>query len=124
MLRLIWQKEDAYSSFSIKYGARNISWKNGGPVQASMPPPPVTMAASKLRIQNHQQVVKLKDKIIDALQAEKRSYLSAAAEEAAKRAHTKVNTLWRKHRALPSTPWLCRSEGTTKMKTVTSTSRK
>ena len=71
-----------------------------------MPPPPVTVAASKLKIPHLQQEIKLEDKIIDALQAERRSYLSTVAEEAGKREHIKMKTLWRKHSALHLTPSL------------------
>lgn len=78
-----------------------------------MAPPPITMAASKLSIESLHDQLKKKDKTILALQAEKRSYLAAAAEEARKRQHAKMNRGWRKHNAIPHTALLYRTEGTT-----------
>ena len=78
-----------------------------------MPPPPVEMAASKLRTQALQDQLKEKDKIIDALQAEKRSYLAAVAEEARNKHWAKMNKGWRKHNAVPHRPSLYRSEAIT-----------
>ena len=78
-----------------------------------MPPPPITMAASILRLENLHDQLKEKDKLICALQAEKRSYLAAAAEEARNREHAKMNKGWRKHNAMPHTTLLHRSKGTT-----------
>ena len=78
-----------------------------------MPPPPVEMAASKLRIQALQDQLKEKDKIIDALQAEKRSYQAAVAEDVSKKHWAKMNKGWRKHNAVPHSPSLYRSEAIT-----------
>ena len=68
-----------------------------------MAPPPITIAASKLSIESLHDQLKTKDKTILALQAEKRSYLAAAAEEARKRQHAKMNRGWRKRNAIPHT---------------------
>lgn len=79
-----------------------------------MAPPPITVAASKLNIENLHDQIKKKDKTILALQAEKRSYLAAAAEEARNREHAKMSRGWRKHNTIPHTTLLDRTEGTTK----------
>lgn len=79
-----------------------------------MAPPPATIAVSKLSIEKLHDQIKEKDKIIFALQAEKRSYLAAAAEEARRREHAKMNKGWRKHHAIPHTTLLHRTGGTTK----------
>lgn len=105
--------EDAYSSSSIKYGSRDKSPEDNGPIQASMPPPPVTMAASKLRIQALEEQLKHKDKIIHTLEAEKHSHLALAAEKARNRELAEMNKGWRRHNVNPLTPSSCRSEGIT-----------
>ena len=75
-----------------------------------MPPPPVTMAASNLRIQSLQKQVKQKDRVILALEAQKRSHLAAGAEQARQRELAKKNKGWHKHNANPFTLDLYRSE--------------
>ena len=90
----------------LKYGTRNTSPGAEGPVQASMPPPLVAMAASKLKLQGPQDQLREKDKFICALQADKQSYLAAAAEEASKGEYGKMNRGWRKHNAMPHKPVL------------------
>lgn len=105
--------EHAYSSSSIKYGSRDKSPKENGPIQASMPPPPVAMAASKLRIQALEEQLKHKDKIIHALEAEKHAHLALAAEKARNRELAGINRRWRRHNVNPLTPSSYRSEGIT-----------
>ena len=81
-----------------------------------MPPPPVTMAASKLRIQTLEEQLKQKDKIFHALEAKNHSLRALAAEEATKAREkelAKMNMGWRKHNVNPHTPGLHRSEGIT-----------
>lgn len=74
-----------------------------------MPPPPVAMAASKLRIQTLQEQLKQKDRIIHALEAQKRSRLAFEAEKARQKELAKMNMGWRRHNANPHTPWIYRS---------------
>lgn len=74
-----------------------------------MPPPPVAMAASKLRIQTLQEQLKQKDRIIYALEAQKRSRLAFEAEKARQKELAKMNMGWRRHNANPHTPWIYRS---------------
>lgn len=98
----------------MKYGTRDISPEDTDPVQASMPPPPVAMTASKLRIQTLEEQLKQKNRIIHALETQKRSHLAYTAEKAKQRELAKMNSGWRKHNANPNTPHLYRSEAITK----------
>lgn len=79
-----------------------------------MPPPPVATAASKLKIQSLQEQVKQKDRIIRALEAQNRSHIAVAAEQARQRELAKWNKRWRKHNANAYTPRLYRSEEITR----------
>ena len=94
----------------MNYGTRDISPRNNGLVQALMPPPPVTMAASTLTIQSLQQQVKQKDRVILALKAQNRSHLAVRAEQARQRELAKRNKGWHKHNANPFALDLYRSE--------------
>ena len=105
------QKDGTYSLPSIKYGTQNISAENDNSIHDSMPPPPVAMAPSKLKIQNLQEQLQQKNEIIHALEAEKRSLLASIAQKAKLRALAKMNMGWRKHNANPNL--LYRSEGIT-----------
>lgn len=78
-----------------------------------MPPPPVAMTASKLKIQALQEQLKQKDRAIHALEAEKHSLLAVAAEKAKLKELAKMNSGWRKHNANPYTAWSYRSKGIT-----------
>ena len=111
--QLIQREEDAYSFSSIKYGTPYISPEHKGPVQASMPPPPVAMAASKLRIQTLQEELKRKDRIIHALEDQNRSHLACEAEKAKFKELAKMNKGWRKHNAIPYTSRLTCIDGVT-----------
>lgn len=91
-------------------GTRDISREDDGPVQASMLPPPVAMAASKLKIQTLEEQLKQKNKIIHDFEAAKRSELAFAAEKAKQKKLARMNKGWRKHNANPHTPQLYRSE--------------
>lgn len=113
MLPLIGQKSDAYSSSSMNNCTRDISREEDGPIRASMPPPPVAMAASKLRIKTLEEQLKQKDKIIHEFEAANRSQIALAAEKAKNRELAQMNKGWRKHNASPYTPQLYRSERTT-----------
>ncbi len=106
-------EEDAYSFSSMEYGTPYISPEHKGPIQASMPPPPVAMAASKLRIQTLQEELKRKDRIIHALEAQKRSHLACEAEKAKSKELAKMNKGWRKHNANPYTSRLTCIDGVT-----------
>lgn len=96
------------------YGTRDISPEDVGPVQTSMPPPPVAMAASKLKFQTLEDQLKQKNRIITAFDFQKRSRLACEAEKAKKKELAKMNMGWRKHNASPHTPQLYRSERITK----------
>lgn len=78
-----------------------------------MPPPPVAMAASKIKIRDLEEQLQQKNKIIRALEAQRRSHLASVAEKEKYREFAKMNKGWRKHNALPHTPRLYRSEATT-----------
>ena len=69
-----------------------------------MPPPPVAMAASKLRIKTLEEQLKQKDKIIHELKVANAVNLALAAEEARNKNLAKMNKGWRKHNANPYTP--------------------
>lgn len=78
-----------------------------------MQPPPVAMAALKLRIQTlHKQL--RQDRIIHALEAQRRSHLASEAEKARQEELARMNKGWCRHNANPHTPWPYRSKGLTK----------
>lgn len=110
MSRPIGKNEESNSSSSIKYRTRDVSPTSEVPIQASMPPPPVAMAASTLRIQALEEQLKQKDRIIHAFEAQRRSHLASVAEKAKQNEFHKMNKGWRKHNANPHTPGLYRSE--------------
>ncbi|CAF9926870.1 hypothetical protein IMSHALPRED_007074 [Imshaugia aleurites] len=102
------------SNESLEHGMHDLALENNSPSQFLMPPPPVAMAASKIRIRDLEKQVKRKDMIIHALEAQQKSHRAAAAAAAAEKAKrkelAKVNKAWSKHNADPNMQHLYRSE--------------
>lgn len=78
-----------------------------------MPPPPIAMDASKLKIRDLEERLKHKDSVIRAFEAQKRSNIAAVAEFEKQKEFAKMNKGWRKHNANPHTPQLYRSQAIT-----------